>query len=30
MFAMESMRLIGANLVEAYQNGDSLSPARPC
>jgi len=25
MFAMESMRLIGANLVEAYQNGDSLS-----
>ncbi len=27
MFAMESMRLIGANLVEAYQNGQSL-PAR--
>ncbi|MBG7621674.1 iron-containing alcohol dehydrogenase [Herbaspirillum sp. AP02] len=27
MFAMESMRLIGANLVEAYQNGESL-PAR--
>lgn len=25
MFAMESMRLIGANLVEAYQNGDSLA-----
>jgi alcohol dehydrogenase class IV len=24
MFAMESMRLIGANLVEAYQNGDSV------
>ncbi|ACR31875.1 iron-containing alcohol dehydrogenase [Burkholderia glumae] len=24
MFAMESMRLIGANLVEAYQNGHSL------
>jgi alcohol dehydrogenase class IV len=27
MFAMESMRLIGANLVEAYENGHSL-PAR--
>jgi len=27
MFAMETMRLIGANLVEAYQNGQSL-PAR--
>lgn len=27
MFAMESMRLIGANLVEAYRNGESL-PAR--
>lgn len=27
MFAMESMRLIGANLVEAYRNGHSL-PAR--
>ncbi len=27
MFAMESMRLIGANLVEAYQHGESL-PAR--
>lgn len=27
MYAMESMRLIGANLVEAYQNGQSL-PAR--
>lgn len=27
MFAMESMRLIGANLVEAYQQGESL-PAR--
>lgn len=25
MFAMESMRLIGANLVEAYQHGESLS-----
>ncbi|MFT4068118.1 iron-containing alcohol dehydrogenase [Paraburkholderia sp.] len=24
MFAMESMRLIGANLVEAYENGQSL------
>lgn len=27
MFAMESMRLIGANLIEAYENGRSL-PAR--
>lgn len=27
MFAMESMRLIGANLIEAYENGHSL-PAR--
>src|SRR5450830_861144 len=24
MFAMESMRLIGANIVEAYQHGDSI------
>ncbi|MDR5671038.1 iron-containing alcohol dehydrogenase, partial [Burkholderia cenocepacia] len=24
MYAMESMRLIGANIVEAYENGQSL------